>query len=333
MNIARRSIVGAAAAVPVFAIGYARAADYNFRLPHDLPATHPLHTRTQQAADRIRDRTGGRVAITLYPDSVLGSDVATITMLQAGTVDLFTLPGVILSSAIPMASLNGVGFAFSSYPRIWSVMDGALGKFIAAEISRNGIIPVCRIANNGFRQSTSAIRPVVEPGDFKGLKLRVPASPLSTRLFQALGAETTVINYNLLYNALKTRAVDSQETPLALIEVSKLYEVQTYCSLTNHMWDGYWMLANEAMWRGLPDAIRDTIAEEFDRAALEERADLQKRDPAMRSDLAEAGLQINATETALFRQALHRAGFYNEWREKFGAKAWAVLEDAAGGLD
>ena len=332
MRVTRRHFIAGATALPVYAIGQARAAEYNFRLPHDLPATHPLHVRAAEASVRIREKTSGRVDITLFPDSQLGSDVKTIDMVRAGTVELFSCPGIILSSAIPAASLNGVGFAFSSYPRIWAAMDGGLGNYIRGEISKYGVIPVGRIANNGFRQNTSSTKPIRVPDDYKGMKLRVPASPLSLSLFRTLGAEPSAINLNEVYAALKSHVVDAQETPLALVEAGKFYEVQTFCSLTNHMWDGYWMLANESVWRGLPGPVRDTIEQELDRAAMEERADLARRDPGMRGDMAEAGLEINSIDTALFRQALQRAGFYKEWRGTFGEKAWAVLEEAAGGL-
>ena len=75
-------------------------------------------------------------------------------------------------------------------------------------------------------------------------------------MFKAFGAAPTTINFNEVYSALQSKVVDGQENPLAVIETAKLYEVQTYCSLTNHMWDGFWFLANRRDWDALPDDIQ-----------------------------------------------------------------------------
>jgi len=333
MMTGRRRLLASAAALPLVSIHGARAAAVStYRLAHDLPATHPLHSRLQAACDRIAQRTDQQVSITVYPFSALGSDLATLDMIRAGQVDFFTLPGLILSSVVQAASLNAVGFAFSSYQTIWEAMDGPLGAYIRGEIEKSGVVTVGRCMNNGFRQATTQTRPIITPADLVGLKLRVPPGPLSTSLFKSLGAVPTALNFDQVYKALETGTVDGQETPLALMMGSKFYEVQTYCSLTNHMWDGYWMLANPAMWKGLKPAIRDIVAEEIDTASLAERSDLAKLDPNLRGDAAMSGLTINPVDTALFQQALQRAGFYKDWKSRFGDVAWRKLEDAAGGL-
>jgi len=332
MPITRRSLLATAAALPLVAIGRARAAEFNYRLAHDLPPGHPLNVRTVEACTRIRDATGGRIEIKVFADSQLGSDLVSLGQVRSGEIEFFSVPGLILSSAVPAASINGVGFAFGSYAQVWAAMDGKLGGFIRNEIGQRGMAAVGRVWNNGFRQSTTSTVPILSPDDFQGLKLRVPASPLSTSLFKALGAVPAAMNLDTVYSALQAHVVDGQETPLALIQAVKLYEVQEFCSLTNHMWDGYWLLANEGVWRGMPSRLRDTVEQEFDRSAQDERNDLAKLDPNLRGDLAMAGLKLNAVETGAFRQALQRAGFYADWRGKYGEAAWKLLEDAAGAL-
>ena len=332
MLTGRRRFLASAAALPLVSVHGAKAAVSTYRMAHDLPVTHPLHIRLQEASDRIAKRTDGQVVITIYPFSALGSDLATLDMIRAGQVDFFTLPGLILSSVVQAASLNAVGFAFSSYKTIWEAMDGELGTYIRGEIEKAGVITVGRCMNNGFRQATTQSKPIVKPADLVGVKLRVPPGPLTTSLFKSLGAVPTALNLDLVYKALENGTVDGQETPLALMMGSKLYEVQTYCSLTNHIWDGYWMLANPAMWKGLAPGVRDIVAEEIDIASLGERSDLAILDPNMRGDAAMAGLTINPVDTSLFQQALQRAGFYKEWKSRFGDIAWRKLENAAGGL-
>jgi len=332
MLLARRGLISGVAALPIVVAGRARAAEFNYKLAHDISVVHPLHIRLVEAAERIRIATGGRVEITVFPNSQLGSDIDTLGYLQAGTVPLFILPAGILSSLVPAVAIANTGFAFKTYAQVWRAMDGSLGNYIRKEIGGFGIVPFGRVWNNGFRHSTTATKPVTAPEDLQGVKFRVPASPIATNMFRAFGAVPQAINFNLVHSALETHTVDGQENPLIQIQAAKLYEVQTYCSLTYHSWDAYWMLANAAMWKGLPDRLRDIIEHEMDRAGQEERDDLARLDPHLRGDLAGAGLKFNAVDRGAFQDLLRKDGFYADWRSKFGETAWKLLEEHAGEL-
>jgi len=175
--------------------------------------------------------------------------------------------GLILSTLVPAASINGIGFAFPDYASVWKAMDGQLGGYVRGQIAKtNQILAMETIWDNGFRQTTTSTKPITSPDDFRGMKLRVPVSPLWTSMFKALGASPASINFNEVYSALQTKIVDGQENPLAIISTAKLYEVQKYCSMTNHMWDGFWFLANRRAWEALPDDVR-TIAAKHVNAA------------------------------------------------------------------
>jgi TRAP-type C4-dicarboxylate transport system substrate-binding protein len=189
-----------------------------------------------------------------------------------------------------------------------------------------------KIWDNGFRQTTTATRPILKPADFEGMKLRVPPAPLWTSMFKAFGAAPVTINFNETYSALQTRVVDGEENPLAVIDTAKLHEVQKYCSTTNHMWDGFWLLANRRNWEALPEAMRAIVARRLNAAALEERADVLALNTSLRATLAGKGMIFNDVEPAAFRDKLRTAGFYAEWKQKFGDAAWDRLEAAVGKL-
>jgi TRAP-type C4-dicarboxylate transport system substrate-binding protein len=186
--------------------------------------------------------------------------------------------------------------------------------------------------DNGYRQTTSSSHPINAPDDFKGFKIRVPVSPLWTSMFKAFGASPTSININDAYSAMQTRIVEGQENPLALIDLYKFYEVQKYVSLTNHMWDGFWTLANAQAWAAMPQSLRDVVEKNLNDAAVKERADLRAISDSLQGDLGKRGMVFNTTDAEKFRTALRSAGFYAEWKDKYGAEAWAVLEKAVGAL-
>src|SRR3984893_1443097 len=278
MNLSRRHLLAGSSAFLSGAIGSpfvarAQQPQWTYKYANNLPDTHPMNVRAREMAAAIKQETNGRFEMQIFPSSQLGSDTDTLSQIRSGGVEFFTLSGLILSTLIPAASINGLGCAFPSYDAVWRAMDGDLGAYIRAQIAKSGLIAMEKIWDNGFRQTTTSTKPIVTPDDFKGMKLRVPPSPLWTSMFKALDASPASINFNEVYSALQTKIVDGQENPLAIISTAKLYEVQKYCSLTNHMWDGFWFLANQRAWQNLPDDVRTIVAKHINAAGLKARAD------------------------------------------------------------
>jgi tripartite ATP-independent transporter DctP family solute receptor len=333
--VSRRHVTAGlgAAAISTFAIRHARAAEFTYKFANNLAPTHPLNKRAQEAAQKIKDDTKGRFELQIFPLSQLGSDTDTLGQIRSGAVDFFTLSGLILSTLVPAAAINGVGFAFDGYDTVWKAMDGDLGSYVRDEIAKSRqIVAFEKIWDNGFRQTTTSTKPIKTPADFDGLKIRVPAAPLWTSMFKAFGAAPTTINFNEVYSSLQSKVVDGQENPYAIIDTAKLYEVQTYCSTTNHMWDGFWFLANRRNWEALPEDIRAVITKHINAAAVAERADVEALDKVLREQLIGKGMKFNDVKASDFRDKLRAANFYSEWKQKFGDKAWSTLEAAVGKL-
>ena len=333
-TISRRTLGLGLAALPLAAIRTrpAGAAEFTYKFANNLADNHPLNARVREAAERILAGTDGRVEFRVFPNSQLGSDTDMLSQLRSGGVEFFTLSGLILSTLVPAASINGIGFAFKDYDTVWQTMDGKLGAYVRAEIAKRGLMALDHMWDNGFRQTTTSTKPIAAPADFRGLKMRVPVSPLWTSMFTALGASPASINFNEVYSALQTKIVDGQENPLAVIEVGKLYEVQSYCSLTNHMWDGFWLLANRRAFDRLKPADQDVVVREFNASALSERTDVAKLNAGLQDKLSGSGLKFNTVDASLFRNQLSTAGFYRDWKTKYGEEAWGLLEAAVGQL-
>ncbi len=313
-------------------VARAQQAQWSYKYANNLPDTHPMNVRAREMAAAIKEQTGGRFDMQIFPSSQLGSDTDTLSQIRSGGVEFFTLSGLILSTLVPAASINGMGFAFPSYDAVWKAMDGDLGAYVRAQIAKSGLVAMEKIWDNGFRQTTTSTKPIVTPDDFKGMKLRVPPSPLWTSMFKALDASPASINFNEVYSALQTKIVDGQENPLAIISTAKLYEVQKYCSLTNHMWDGFWFLANQRAWEALPDDVRGVVAKNINLAGLKEREDVAELNATLQQSLAAKGLLFNRPDATPFRDKLRAAGFYTEWKAKYGDEAWALLEKSVGKL-
>jgi TRAP-type transport system periplasmic protein len=326
------AVAGAVAGPAVLRITRAHAAEFTLKAANNAPVTHPLSIYMGRAADAIREETGGKVEIKLFPNNQLGGDTDMLSQLRSGALELFTLSPLILATLVPAASISGVGFAWSSYDKLWPAMDGDLGAHVRAQIDKAGLFAFERIWENGFRQTTSSTRPILTAEDFKGFKIRVPPSPMWTSMFKAFDAAPMTINFAEVYSALQTRIAEGQENPLTLIDTAKLYEVQKHLSKTNHMWDGFWLLSNGRLWRGLPQDVKTVVAKHFNAQAVEQRAETLKRNISTEQDLRSRGLAFHDVDTKAFQAKLQSAGFYKEWKGKFGDDAWALLEKHTGSI-
>jgi tripartite ATP-independent transporter DctP family solute receptor len=335
MQITRRILLaGAGATALTLPMGnaFAQKAEFTYKYANNLPVMHPMNTRAKEMADAIRVETKGRVDIQIFPNSQLGSDTDMLSQVRSGGVEFFTLSGLILSTLVPAAAITGIGFAFPDYATVWKALDGDLGAHVRAQIAKSGLVAMDKIWDNGFRQITSSTKPIVTGDDLKGMKIRVPPSPLWTSMFKAFDAAPTSINFSEVYSALQTKVVEGQENPLAIIATAKLYEVQKYCSLTNHMWDGFWFLANKKAWERLPEDLRTIVAKHINAAGMNERVDVAALNATVQKDLASKGLVFNQPKTESFRERMRKSGFYAEWKAKFGDEAWALLERSTGKL-
>jgi tripartite ATP-independent transporter DctP family solute receptor len=332
----RRTLLAGSAALAgtlaLPAIARAAGAEFVYKFGVDLPPSHPTSIWAQKAADRIAAETNGRMELQIFPNSQLGSSTDMNSQIRSGALEFLSQSGPVLSQVVPAASINSVGFAFSSEDEVWKALDGELGGYIRGQIEKAGLVAMDKIWSLGFRQITSSSTPVKGPGDLKGMKIRVPPGTIFISLFKSLAASPTSINYNELYTALQTHIVDAQENPVGVLVAAKLYEVQKYLSITNHMWAGYWFLANRAAFEALPPDIQATVTRIVNECGVEQRAQLAREDGAYLKELGDKGLLINETKPDDFRTALIEAGYYKEAASRFGEKPWALLEKYTGKL-
>jgi tripartite ATP-independent transporter DctP family solute receptor len=336
MAISRRSLIkgvgGTAVALRAFHIKPARSAEFSYKFANELPDSHPVNRWATTAAAKILEETNGSVEIKIFPNSQLGSQTDMLSQVRSGGIDFVPVSGLILSTLVPVTSIHGLGFIFPTYGDVWSAMDGDLGKYIRASIENAGLHVFARIWDTGYRQVTTSTRPINTPDDMNNLKIRVPVSPLWISMFKALGAAPVSINFGEVYASLQTKVVDAQETTLSLVQSNNFYEVQKYCSMTNHMWDGPWLVTNRRTWEQLPEKTRAVIDTNFNAAAMSERADSEKLNQTARAELTKLGLVFNEPQREPFRERLKTAGFYAQWKAKYGEEAWALLEKTTGKL-
>lgn len=336
MKLTRRSLITAAstlAAPWVLTSAKAQKVEFSVKFGSNLPATHPLNTQAVALSEKLKKESKGRIDLQVFPYNQLGNDTDMLSQLRSGALDFMTLSPVILGTLVPAAQINGVGFAFKDYNQVWSAMDGDLGAYVRQQIAATGtIFAFDKIWDNGYRHITNSVRPIAAPEDLKGLKLRTPPGPMWVTMFKDLEASPTPLNFAEVYSALQTKVVEGQENPLAIISTAKLNEVQKYCSLTGHMWDGYWFMGNKKLFDRFPPDLQALMTKLVAEFALLQRAEVRKLNDSLQTELKNKGMNFNEVQVDPFRAKLRASGFYADWHKKFGDEAWSLLEKYTGKL-
>jgi tripartite ATP-independent transporter DctP family solute receptor len=335
MSLTRKQfLVGAAAAAGALAAPPVIAAPRRFviHLGHGLAPDHPGAVHALAAAQNINKATNGEVDVMVFPSSQLGDDTHMMSNLRSGAMQMLFTGDNILSSMVPAAAIDNLGFAFKDAQTAWKAVDGKVGDMVSAEFEKAGLHPMRRIWDEGFRQITSGTHQINTPEDLHGFKIRVPASPIQLSMFQCLGAAPLTLNLAETYTALQTHVADGQENPLGMIDTQKFYQVQKYCSLTNHVWVGHWMLVNGTFWKSMPKEHQTIVEDAFNAQALEERVANEKHDDSLEDALKSKGMEFARPDLASFQAALTKSGFYKTWQDKFGTALWAALESYTGPL-
>ena len=337
MSFSRRTLIkatgiAAAACTAPLKLAYGQSAEFTFKYANNQPPVHPMNVRAKQAVDAIKAETNGRLDIQIFPSNQLGSDTDTLSQLRSGGVEMFNLSGLILSTLVTPAALNGLGFAFSDYNAVWKAMDGDVGAYIRAQIAKVNLVALDKIWDNGFRQITTSTKPINTPDDLRGFKIRVPVSPMWTSMFKAFDSAPASINASEMYTALQTKVVDGQENPLVVVESARFYEVQKFCSMTDHIWGGFWIVASGKTFPKLPADVQEIVSRQINAAALVQRQQVIDLNASLEPSLTAHGITFNKVDRSLFRTDLQSKGFYSQWKEKYGAEAWSLLEQYAGQL-
>lgn len=180
----------------------------------------------------MEQRSNGEIEIKIYPSDQLGTQRQLVEGVQLGTVDM-VLTGDQVASFVEEFHMLSLPFLFDDIDHIARTMDGEIGNWFVDKASQKGIV-VLGFWENGLRHMSNNKRPINVPDDLKGLKIRVPNSPLTIEFFRMLGAAPTPMGFGEVYSALQLGTVDGQENPVAHMVNQHFYEVQNYFSLTGH---------------------------------------------------------------------------------------------------
>jgi len=199
----------------------------------------------------VEKETEGRVEVQLYPFGQLGTEMETLEAVKLGSVEGFRSGG--FEEAAPLLEIYSMPFLFSDMEGIHKITRGPLGEEIAKSVEPAGMVILATGDSGLFRQITNNVRPITQPSDLKGLKMRTPPMSTIVKTMEALGANVVSIPFIETYMGLKTGVADGEENPLTNIVSMKFYEVQKYLTLVNYQYHAEMFYVNKAWFDGLDE--------------------------------------------------------------------------------
>ena len=250
------------------------------KLGHSFNEAHPRATAMKQFAAAVAKNTNGKVQIEVFGNSVLGSEDKMLLATQSGVQDLYMGAMAPIAARKKEMQIFDFPFIFGSDAEAAYVLDGPVGRKMLdglSELNMHGLA----WTGGAFRNMSNSKRPVGSVADMKGLKLRVMPSPMALASFNAMGLNAVPMAFTEVYPALETKALDGYEHPFVDMYANKMYEVQKYLTITNHVYTPVALVSSSKWWNSLTPEQQGAVQ----KAAEETRTFQRKAELADATDV------------------------------------------------
>jgi tripartite ATP-independent transporter DctP family solute receptor len=262
-------------------------------------ATGSLQEQTaQEFARRANERLGDTAEVKVYADSQLGNDQDLMQKIKLGSVHL-TLPSSILASIAGEYAIFDMPFLVKDRAHLAAIQEAIFEETLVPAAEAMGYTPLA-IWENGIRHITNSVRPIDQPADLEGLKIRTPRSTWRVKMFETWGANPTPMAFSEVFVGLQTGVIDGQENPLTNIAAAQFQEVQDYLTLTSHVYSPAFPTAGTQAFAQLDPEVQTALREtalEVEQWAREQGAEADDR---LLEDLQAKGMQVNTADREAF---------------------------------
>lgn len=336
----RTLLTATAAAATLLAVGLPAAhaqGKYKdeYRMSLVLGTAFPWGQGGQLWADKVRERTNGRINIKLYPGTSLvqGDQTREFSAIRQGVIDMAVGSTINWSPQVKALNLFSLPFLFPDYAAVDAVVQSEAGKEIFKALEKAGVQPLAW-GENGYREISNSKHAITKPEDLKGLKIRVVGSPLFLDTFTALGANPTQMSWADAQPAMASKAVDGQENPLAVYQAAKLQSVgQNHITLWGYMNDPLIFVVNKDVWNSWTPEDREIVRQAAIDAGREEiaiaRKGLVEEGKPLVKELEALGVTVtdlNAEQRKAFAEATRSV--YDKWKPQIGTNLVEMAEKA-----
>lgn len=280
----------------------AAQAQTNLRFADTLAANDTHNQAARHMAELLKERTGGKLTMSVHPAGELGSDGAILEGVRLGSIDIALTGNPFFTQFAPRLNVLDLPYLFRDTSHAHKVMDGPVGEALLKDLERNRMKGL-GFWEIGFRHITNSRHPIREPQDLNGIKIRTTPNKAHIEAFRLWGANPAPMAFTELYLALQTGTVDAQENPINNIYANRMYEVQKYVSLSAHAYTASIVAMNLAKFNKLPPDQQQVLRDVVREAGLHQRELNAKQESENLAKIKDAGVEINSdVDIAAFRK-------------------------------
>lgn len=282
------------------------------KLAHGLDTSHPVHQGMAHLAERVAEKSAGRLLVEIYPSQQLGTERQTLELLQIGSIAMTKVSAAVLENFAPKLKVFSLPYIFSSRDHSYAVLDGPIGRELLLQPQRYWLRGLTYY-DAGSRSFYTKDRPVRTPADLEGLKIRVQPSVTAMNMVRAFGGSPTPIAWGELYTSLQQGVVDGAENNPPSFYFSRHYEVCKYYSLNEHTLVPDVLLISTIIWDRLSKQEQQWLQEAADESAIYQRRLWAQAEQESLAAVAAAGVEILRPDTKPFADKV--ASLYAEYRD------------------
>lgn len=270
------------------------------KLGHALNVDHPVHKAMVFMADRVKEKSKGKLQIEIYPSQQLGSERQCLELLQLGSLSITKVSAAVYENFAPTTKVFSLPYIFRDRQHTYKVLDGPIGKSMLAEGEQYWLRGLAYF-DAGYR-SFYTKKPIHQPEDLKGLKIRVQESVTAMELVRSLGGSPTPIAWGELYTALQQGVVDGAENNPPVFYTSRHYEVCKYYTLNEHTSVPDLLIIGTIAWNNLSQQEQQWLQEAADEAVQYQRKLWQEAEKEALIKVQEAGVKIIYPDKSKFAE-------------------------------
>jgi tripartite ATP-independent transporter DctP family solute receptor len=256
------------------------------------PEDYPVSAGMEEFARLVAERTGGRITMKIYHNAVLGDQPDAIEQVRLGGIDFGEFNLGPLGQVVPEANVVSLPFIFKSVDAMHKVMDGPVGEDIAAGLAAKGLVSLGWY-DSGARSFYDTKKPITQPADLEGMKMRVMNNDLFVAMVTAMGGNATPMPYGDVYQSLQNGVIDGAENNYPSYESSGHYEAAGFYSLTEHLIIPECLCINKMLFDSLSAEDQQILRQAGQESAVLQRKLWAEREEVSKAKVIAAGVQIN----------------------------------------
>lgn len=302
----------------VASLGSAMAETRKFTFSHVFQTNHPVHVALTEANEKLKELSGGRMELEIYPNATYATYNDSITAVQMGALDFACLDSA--SDWLAKAGVLLGPYVFRSYDHFDNFKKADFYGDLKKEIGEAVGVHQFDHYNFGFRHLT-ANKEIRTLDDLDGLVLRCVDFPPYSELKNIFDVNITAIPISDVYMSLQTGVADCEENPVTQIVTMKFYEVQKYLMLTGHMLAVSGTVMSKSAWESLSAEDQAILEEVFTFEANRIEELVKANEEKLIQECIDNGMTvIRDVDTTPFRERVPMVlENYPDWVELYNA--------------